>query len=116
LPDGVKKTSYFDRRVATWRKTVGKLSLTRALDRYDRFPSQRPSVYEISKCDTGAEVALFEAHWADFDQRGRLVAAAGGRIVEGTIDRRHGLRWRELAAFQDEQPESVKAPQWALRW
>lgn len=116
LPDGVKKTSYFDRRLAAWRKVVGNLVLTRAADRHDRFPSRHPSVYEITNTNTGAEVALFEAHWADFDQRGRLVAAVGGRILAGKIDRRHGLRWHELAAFQDEKPEKVKTPPWAMRW
>jgi hypothetical protein len=59
---------------------------------------------------------MFEAQWADFDQRGRLVATVGGRILEGKIDRHHGLRWHQLAAFQDEQPERVQAPNWALRW
>ena len=59
---------------------------------------------------------MFKAHWADFDQRGRLVAVAGGRILEGKLDRHRGLRWRQLAAFQDEQPERVKAPAWVLRW
>lgn len=117
LPDKVKKISYFDRRLAAWRKTVGNLSLTRGEDRVkDRFPSRYPSLYSISKGDLSAELAMFEAHWADFDQRGRLVAVAGGRILEGKIDRHHGLRWRQLAAFQDEQPARVKAPAWALRW
>jgi len=46
---------------------------------------------------------------------GSLVATAAGRILEGKIDRHHGLRWRQLAAFQDEQPEPVQAPKWALR-
>jgi hypothetical protein len=116
LPDGVKKTSHFDRRLAAWQRTVGNLCLTRAVDRCDEFPSRRPSVYRIGKSDNSAEIALFEAHWADFDQRGRLVAAVGGRIVEGKIDRRHSLQWRQLAAFQDEQPDRLKPPQWALHW
>jgi len=117
LPNDVKKTSYFDQRVATWRKTAGKLCLTRSVDRTDdKFPSRRPSLYTISKGDESTELALFEAHWADFDQRGRIVAAAGGRILEGKLDRHHGLRWRQLAAFQDEQPELVKTPISAARW
>lgn len=116
LPEGVKKASHFDRRLATWQKTVQKLCLTRAVDRYDKFPSHRPSVYQISKSESGEELALFEAHWADFDQRGRLVAAVGGRLVEGRVDRHHGLQWRQLAAFQDEQPQQVKPPEWAVSW
>jgi hypothetical protein len=70
----------------------------------------------ISTDDDRTELAVFEAHWADFDQRGRIVAAAGGRILEGKIDRHHSLRWRQLAAFQDEQQERVKAPEWAAHW
>jgi len=117
LAGDIKKTSYFDQRVAAWRKTVGNLCLSRAVDRgHDKFPSFHPCLYMISKGDDGTELAVFEAHWADFDQRGRIVAAAGGRIQEGKLDRHHGLRWRQLAAFQDEQPELVKTPISAARW
>jgi hypothetical protein len=82
----------------------------------ESFPSRRRSQYTIFKRDASTEVARFEAHWADFDQRGRLVATAGGRILEGKIDRHHGLRWRQIAAFQDEKPERMEAPEWARRW
>jgi hypothetical protein len=117
LPDDVKKTSYFDQRVATWRKTAGKLCLTRSVDRADdKFPSRRPSLYTISKGGESTELALFEAHWADFDQRGRLVATAGGSALEGKIDRHRGLQWHRLAAFQDERPERVETPGWAQHW
>jgi hypothetical protein len=117
LPDRVKKTSYFDRRLAAWRKTVGRLCLNRAVDPGDsEFPSRRPSRYTISKRDESTELAVFEAHWADFDLRGRLVATVGGRILEGAIDRHHGLRWRQLADFKDEKPTRTEAPKWARRW
>src|SRR5262249_17844294 len=43
-------------------------------------------------------VAIFEAHWADWDQRGRLVAAVGGRVLAGKLTRHSGLSWRQLAA------------------
>jgi hypothetical protein len=112
LPGQATKASYFG-----WRKTVGNLCLDRATGRgEDLFPSRQRSRYTIYKRDENTELARFEAHWADFDQRGRLVAAAGGRILEGKFDRRHGLRWRQLAAFQDEQPERMEAPEWARHW
>jgi hypothetical protein len=117
LADDVKKTSHFDPRLAAWRKTVGNLCLDRAMDRgEDLFPSWRLSRYTLYKRDESTELERFEAHWADFDQRGRLVAAAGGRILEGKVDRHHGLRWRQLAAFQDEKPKPMEAPEWARRW
>jgi|SRR5579871_334470 len=117
LPDNVKKTSHFDRRLAAWRKTAGHLCLNRALDRGDStFPSRRPCPYTLSKRDERTELVVFEAQWADFDQSGRLVATAGGRILEGAIDRHHGLRWHQLADFQNEKPERLEAPRRAQSW
>jgi hypothetical protein len=117
LPDGVTKTSHFDPLLSAWRKTAGNLCLERALDRGEElFPSRRRSRFTLYKPDESTELARFEAHWADFDQRGRLVAAAGGRILVGKFDRRNGLRWRQLAAFQDQKPERLEAPEWARHW
>ena len=117
LPAHIKKTTYFDPRLAAWRKTVGSLCLQRTVEPgEERFPSRRRSHYTIFKRDASTEIARFESHWADFDQRGRLVATVGGRILEGKIDRHHGVRWRQIAAFQDEKPERMEAPEWARRW
>ena len=117
LAEKVKKTTYFDPLLSSWQKTEGILCLDRKVNRgEDRFPSRFRSEYTIYKLDGQTELARFEAHWADFDQRGRLVAAVGGRILVAKIDRHQGLRWRELAAFQDEKPERMKAPEWAQRW
>lgn len=117
LSEKVKKLTYFDPLLSSWRRTEGNLCLDRKVNRgEDRFPSQRPSRYTIYKLDAQTELARFEAHWADFDQRGRLIAAVGGRILVGKIDRHHGLRWRQHAAFQDEKPEQVRAPVWAQHW
>jgi hypothetical protein len=117
LPGDVEKTSHFDPLLPARRKTVGNLCLDRAMERgEDLFPTRQRSRYTIYERDENTELARFEAHWADFDQRGRLVAAAGGRILEGQFDRRHGLQWRQLAVFQDEKPERIEAPEWARRW
>lgn len=117
LPEKVKKQTYFDPLLSAWHKTEGNLCLNRAVGRgEDLFPSRSPSCYTIYKPDAQTELARFEAHWADFDQQGRLVAAVGGRILEGRIDRHRGLRWRQLAAFQDERPERIRTPEWAQHW
>lgn len=74
----------------------------------DLYPGRAPSSYALGE-------EMFEAHWADFDQRGRLVAAAGGRILEGRTGG-DGLRWRVLAEFQAARPERGEAPEAARRW
>ena len=112
LPGKVKKQTYFDPLLSAWRKAVGNLCLERAVGRgEDLFPSRRRSCFTIYKLDAQTELARFEAHWADFDQHGRLVAAVGGRILEGKMDRHHGLRWRQLAGFQEDGPEQVRPPE-----
>lgn len=121
LAQEVKKKSHFDVLLAGWKKTVGKLCLARSLDREvaggeDAFPSRRRVRYTLFDRDETRVLAEFEAHWADFDQRDRLVATVGGRILTGAIDRHRGLQWRELAGFQDEKPERMEAPEWARRW
>ena len=117
LSEKMKKQTYFDPLLSAWRKATGNLCLERAVGRgEDPFPSRRRSCFTIYNQDAQTELARFEAHWADFDQHGRLVAAVGGRILEGKIDRHHGLRWRQLAEFQNESPEQVRSPEWAQRW
>ena len=118
LPDDTRKTNYFDPRLAAWRKTADNRCLERTVwsRGHEAFPSARPSRYTILKRDGATELARFEAQWADFDQRGRLLASAGGRLLEGEFNRRHGLRWRQFADFQHEKPERMEAPIWACHW
>jgi hypothetical protein len=52
----------------------------------------------------GDPIDTFEAHWADWDRQGRLVATAGGRVPAGKLTRDRRLKWRQLAAMNDEQP------------
>jgi hypothetical protein len=110
-------------RYTAWRKTSGSLTLERGTDcervwgemNYDQYPSRRRSLYTLYR--TGDEpVALFEAHWADWDQQGRLVATVGGRVFEGKLTKGFRLRWRQLAAMNEEQPSRMEAPSWAQRW
>ena len=91
-----------------WRKTNGDVTLERsAID-----PWGKPSNSRVYR-DIERPIAEFEAHWADFDQRGRLVATAGGRVLEGKLTKKNALEWRELAAFHEERPERTEAPEWA---
>jgi len=91
--------------------------LTLELDGNDLFshPSRRRSLFTLYR-PSDEPVALFAAHWADWDQQGRLVAAVGGRILEGKLTKNRGLRWRQLAATNEEQPVRMEAPEWAQHW
>jgi hypothetical protein len=93
---------------AAWRKASGGFTLERdgkhrnakgrmEYDTYLPHPSRRRSLYTLNRKD-GEPVALFEAHWADWDQEGRLVATVGGRVLEGKFTSDGKLLWRQLAA------------------
>jgi hypothetical protein len=60
--------------------------------------------------------ASFEAHWADWDQSGRLVATVGGRVLAGKLTKKNELHWRQLTALGDEKPVRMEAPAWAQHW
>jgi hypothetical protein len=77
--------------------------------------SRSPKLYTLSH-DDGEPFALFEAHWADWDQRGRLVAGVGGRILTGKVTSSDKLRWRELISTHEDRPSRMEAPHWAQRW
>ena len=109
-------------RYSAWRKTSGKLTLERDPRQkdafggfaFDRFPSRARSLYTLYRGED--PVAVFEAHWADWDQLGRLVATVGGRVFAGALDRRNNLGWKQLASLAAEKPERMVAPQWAQHW
>jgi len=79
------------------------------------FGGTDPSLYSLS-VDDGKLLAAFRANWADWDQSGRLVATAGGRVLEGWFTQARGLIWRQLAAMNEEKPEPIESPEWAQRW
>ena len=93
-----------------WRKSSGGLTLERSAPHHSR----RRFLYTLYRTD-GKPVALFEAHWAARDKRGRLVATVGGRVLEGKL-KGGKLLWRQLAAMQDEKPAPMVAPDWAQNW
>jgi hypothetical protein len=111
---------------AAWRKTSGDLTLERetacemdhpggTVYHVERYPSRRRSLYTLYRPD-GETAALFEAHWADWDQQGRLVATVGGRVLEGDLTRKNKLRWHQLASMHEERPTPLEAPTWAQHW
>jgi hypothetical protein len=97
------------------RKRSGDLILGREVPADYFRPSRRRTLYTVYRPD-GEAVALFEAHWADWDRQGRLVATAGGRVLEGKLTSRGKLVWRQLAAMNEERPTRMEAPEWAQRW
>lgn len=117
LDSPAKRLTAFDPLLKAWRKAEGRYCLERQLPRgEDVFPSRVRAHYVIYKGDGETELASFRAHWADFDQSGRLVATKDGRILAADIHRHHGLRWIELADFSAEKPVTFAAPDWAQHW
>jgi hypothetical protein len=102
-------------RLSELRKESGGLTLGQEVPSDHSRPSRRRSLYTLYQ-ENGDPVALFEAHWADWDQRGRLVAAVGGRVMTGTLSKNKKLAWRQLAAMNEEQPRRMEAPAWAQHW
>jgi hypothetical protein len=111
---------------AAWKKTCGGLTLEREAKRgsawgvtiYEEYlpqPSRRRSLYTLYGSD-GEPIDLFEAHWADWDRQGRLVATVGGRVLAGKLTRDRKLKWRQLAAMNEERPIRMEAPDWAQHW
>jgi hypothetical protein len=96
-------------------KVCGDLMLGREIACQQFCPSRSPCIYTLYRSD-GEPLDTFEAHWADWDRQGRLVATAGGRVVEGKLTRDRKLKWRQLAAMNDERPIRMEAPDWAQHW
>jgi hypothetical protein len=96
------------------RRQCGELQLARYVPLH-ASPSRKPTHYMLYAAN-GEPAALFDAHWADWDQQGRLVATIGGRVLAGRLTNGNSLQWRQLADFQEERPESLETPAWAQRW
>ena len=102
-------------RCKEFHKTSGDLTLSREIPLDSIYPSRRRTLYTLYRSDDNP-VALFEAHWADWDQHGRLVATVGGRVCAGKLTKQNTLLWRQLTAMNEEQPTRMEAPAWAQRW
>ena len=62
------------------------------------------------------EVPLEGVAWADWDRRGRLVAARAGRLFHLAMDENGELEARQLADFRAARPEQIVSPPSARRW
>jgi len=67
--------------------------------------------YTVRPVLDGDEIEIGRATWADWDQRGRLILAQGGRL----------LHWQPagittIADFNDQVPDPQPAPPWATDW
>ncbi len=76
--------------------------------------SRRRKRFTISRDEE--PITTFEAHWAGWDQRGRLVATVGGRVFAATRISSSTIKWRELMSASDQKPEPIATPGWAQRW
>ncbi len=102
-----------------WTKTVGAMNLVRAAshgDRYSIYPGRKGGRYTLQRA-SGEPIASFQAHWADFDFDGRLVACSGGHLCSAHIGvGSTPLIWSELASLAAERFSHLVAPEWAKRW
>ena len=112
-PPGPLRLGPWKPRADPFPKRCGDLLLSRDLP--SAWPSRTPTLYTLSR-DKGDPFALFEAHWADWDQRGRLVAAVGGRILAGRVTSKQTIRWRQLISTHEDRPTRMEAPDWAQHW
>ncbi|KAF0812221.1 hypothetical protein IGB42_03211 [Andreprevotia sp. IGB-42] len=62
------------------------------------------------------DIPLGDADFVDFDQRGRVVLARGGELWLCDELLATPLRWRMLADFSAQRPQTGAAPQWATVW
>jgi hypothetical protein len=97
------------------RKPSGDLILGREWPIGHYYPSRTATPYALYRHDA-EPIATFEAHWADWDQQGRLVATVGGRVLSGKLTRDKRLVWRQLTDLHEEKPTTLEAPDWAQQW
>ena len=61
-------------------------------------------------------VTLDDASWADWDQQGRLVFAAGGKIMTGALKHDGTFVQQLLLDLNPSKPSAIAAPDWAAKW
>jgi hypothetical protein len=71
--------------------------------------------FSVKYASPPAEHPLDRVTWADWDQSGRLVMVADGKLFAGEIGP-HGVDRRELADFNRNKFEAIEAPDWAKQW
>jgi hypothetical protein len=97
-----------------WERRQGDITLLRApaLDAtFTTYGGRHVDDYAVQV--PGGEVdVLGRATWGGFDQRGRLLLAQDGRLLEW----RQGAALRELADFNAQEPVAEPPPTWAREW
>jgi len=84
------------------------LSMMHVFESFNRFGGPYSVDYTITTAD-GTAHTLGEATWADWDHRGRLVAARHGQLcVWDSTD-----LWTVLEDFNGQDPDPRPAPEWA---
>jgi hypothetical protein len=65
--------------------------------------------------DSGMEMPLPRAQWADWDQSGRLIFARDGKLYSGALEGARIVE-HELVDLNSNTPTNVEPPEWATRW
>ncbi len=86
------------------------LIMQTSMDRFDE-----KTTFSIRDYRSGDVHPIAGAEWADWDQAGRLVFVAGGKLFAAEIGDT-GVQPRELADFNDNKFKEVQPPEWALKW
>jgi len=86
-------------------------------DLSDGVLANRPFHFSVVYANTGEELLQFQADWADWDQRGQLAYAAGGKLWRVTFPPRgRAPESREIADFNNRKPDPQPSPEWAKHW
>jgi hypothetical protein len=114
LRDGWMPAGPIDDPKTAWERRQGDITLLRApaLDAtFTTYGGRHVDDYAVQV--PGGEVdVLGRATWGGFDQRGRLLLAQDGRLLEW----RQGVALRELADFNAQEPVTEPPPAWAREW
>ncbi|MCI0712922.1 MAG: hypothetical protein L0154_22395 [Chloroflexi bacterium] len=70
-----------------------------------------PYIFHYAINDT----SLGRCTWGDWDQQGRLVIAQEGKLWAVTVND-DVITKREIADFNDDEPQPIDSPEWARRW
>jgi hypothetical protein len=101
-------------RPAIMEKTRPNKLLTLRVEKY-YDPEEQWLCSLRTKRGNEIEIGIGIGTWVDFDQQGRLVFAADGKLFSGTL-KRGKVVLTQLADFNDSKSRAVKAPAEASRW
>ncbi|MEM7164609.1 MAG: hypothetical protein AAF581_04055 [Planctomycetota bacterium] len=79
------------------------------------YPQFRYNEYTLTS-PGGQVVVLNDIPWAEWDQRGRLVAARKGCVLAASPEEAVAGEWTELIDLSPNKPNRRKSPSWARSW